>query len=62
MPGSASIHTLAVVGNDITAALLEGAGINVLADAWAVDLDDVDIIPRLIASEFWFQYTTKRDQ
>lgn len=50
MPGSASIRTLAVVGNGVTAALLEGAGINVLADAWAVDLDDVNIIPRLIAS------------
>ena len=55
MPGteSSSIRTLAVIGNGVTASLLEGAGINILADAWALDLTsqhDDDIIQRLIRS------------
>jgi hypothetical protein len=47
MPGSSSIRVLSLIGNGLTAALLEEAGILTLADIWDLDMQDVAIVRRL---------------
>lgn len=50
MPGDSSLRNLAILGNGWTTDLLEQAGINTVADVWALDLDSDDLIQRLITA------------
>lgn len=47
MSGSSSIRVLSLIGDGVTAALLEEAGILTLADIWDLDMQDATIVRRL---------------
>jgi hypothetical protein len=51
--GSVSIRTIGMFGNGVVADLLEDAGVRTLADVRALDLEDGDVLNRLLLANLF---------